>query len=222
MWFLGDAALKDWFTTFASMHKQAVEKNQPQPYLFAYYNLDHLYSNQMSDNRSLLARIINALIDKLNEHSHLPRYIVILIDKDLILNAQVFDFGVCDTFEHTTRWLLNNIVCVIEQRKIDLHNKRPGSVVAGSEPRFIWVKAVVRPEIMLGKSTYSLVGKFNMTLEDIVASNRHSHILKIDVQKDNTHFDRSRNLTPLGIINFWRDLDAQIKDFDRGKTAVAN
>ena len=88
------------------------------------YNLDFLYKSQ-SNGPSMMGRIINALVEQLNDKKkpHLPRYIVILLDIDLIVEAKTFDFGARDTFEQTVQWLLNNIIRSIDTRKNDLRKK---------------------------------------------------------------------------------------------------
>ena len=61
------------------------------------------------------------------------------------------------------------------------------------------------------------MSKFNTVLEDVVADDRHSHVMKVEVQQTGTNFDRCGNLTPMGKIEFWKHFDEQIKEFDRGK-----
>ena len=217
IWFLGSDSIKEWFTSFNTIKLQAIENETAIPYLFQYYNLDVLYLKSTSEEHSYLAKVANALIHKLNEKAHLPHYIVIILDKDLIVNAKVFDFGARDVFEQTIRWLLNNVAGSINVHKHDLRKKHPGAVSASSEPRFVWVKALPRPEVLLAKSTYSLICKFNAALEDVLVQNRHSHIMKIDVPLNNQNFDRCGSITPLGLIHFWNHLDEQMKEFDRGK-----
>ena len=58
------------------------------------------------------------------ESIYLPHYIVIIPDKDIIVNAQVFDYGAWDTFEQAIRWLVSNIDGTIEVRKEDLKSNK--------------------------------------------------------------------------------------------------
>ena len=181
-------------------------------------NIDGLYPLVRSDVKSVLARMLNALVEKFNESIYLPHYIVIIPDKDIIVNAQVFDYGAWDTFEQAIRWLVSNIDGTVEVRKEDLKSKNPGALSPPSEPHLVWVKALVCLEILLAKSTYSLVRKFNTALEDTVADNKRSHILKVAVLPNNSNFNCNGNLTPLCMIEYWQNLDAQMGDFDKSKT----
>ena len=139
-----------------------------------------------------------------------------MFDKDLIVNAQIFDYGAHETFERTLKWFLCNIVRLVEIRKEDLWSKRPGAVTYRSEPRFIWVKALNQLEILLEKRIYSLICKFNATLEEVVMSDKHSHILKVDLLFNNSNFKHNGSLMQIGKIEYWKYLDNQLKSFDRG------
>ena len=182
--------------------------------------MDVIYAKQLSDEKTLIGKMLNSLIKKLNEVKHLPRYIVIIFDKELIVDGQIFNFGARETYEYALRWFVNNVACMIDTRKDDIRKKRPGALSPGSEPRFIWVEALSRPEVLLAKCVYSLICKFNAALEEVVAEERHSHVLKVEVQINNSNFDRLGSLTPIGQIEYWNSLDSQLKDFDQRKTEL--
>ena len=77
---------------------------------------------------------------------------------------------------------------------------------------------VKRPDFTSRKEIFALTRKFNTALEDVIADNRHSHILKIELEHTSAHFDQFGNITPAGKIDFWKDLDGQMKKFDRNRT----
>ena len=82
-----------------------------------------------------MARVLNELIRELNKLPfQLPRYIIIILDKDLIANADLYDYGVSRTIEDTLKWLLININLAIEMCKEDIMGKRPGGISMTSEP----------------------------------------------------------------------------------------
>ena len=88
------------------------------------------------------------------------------------------------TIEDTIKWLLTNFNIAIKKRKVDLKGKRLGSVSTASEPRFIWVSMVQRPKRSSVKRIFSLSRKFNRILEDVIANDKHSHFLDVDVPGD--------------------------------------
>ena len=222
-WFLGDDSLRRFFDAFTDMKKTARDENHQIPYLFDYYNVESFHAPQLSNNRSVMARIVNTLIKEMNSpaHQHLPRYIVILLDKDLVHEANVFDFGVSETLEDIIKWLLININRCVELRKEDLRGRRPRAISTEAEPRLIWVSMLQRPDHSMDKRVYSLARKFNSIMEKVITGDKRSHILKIHVDLHEGNFDRVGNLTMAGQYEFWKCINNKMKDFDRGKTELA-
>ena len=62
--------------------------------------------------------------------------------------------------------------------------------------------------------------KFNTAMETVIATEKHSHILKPYIKCSANHFDRVGNLSPTGQIEFWRNVDSQMNDFNRCKTEL--
>ena len=185
------------------------------------YNLRLLYAEQWSNIRPFLARVFNQLIKVLNMPPFmLPRYILIMLDKDLITSAELFNYGVLQTMEDTLKWLLKKINQVIETRKQDLMGKRPGVVSTTSEPRLVWVTMLRRPDKSLNKQVHALVRKFNKILEQVISVNQRSHFLKMDLETTCTNYELIGNLTQIGKLEYWKKLDATMKDLDRGKTEL--
>ena len=114
VWFIGDEFLRELFVTDRAMRTQATQQQKMSPYLYDYYNIECYYTNPLSSNRSILARILNALIAGLNKNEHLPRYIVMMMDKDVVSASKIYDYGAVETFEKLMCWLLNNVTRNIE------------------------------------------------------------------------------------------------------------
>ena len=222
-WFLGDDSLRRFFDTFTDTRKSAKDENRQLPYLFDYYNVESFHALQLLNNRSVLVRIINTLTKEMNSptHQHLPCYIVILLDKDLVHEANVFDFGVSETLEDIIKWLLINVNRCVELRKEDLRGRRPGAISTEAEPHLILVNMLRRPDHSMDKRVYCLARKYNSVMEKVIAGDKRSHILKIHVDLHEGNFDRVGNLTMAGKHEFWKCIDNEMKDFDQGKTELA-
>ena len=65
---------------------------------------------------------------------HLPRYILIILDKDLLENITVLDFGISKTIEDVIKQFLINFNQAIEVRKDDITGKWLGVLSTLSEP----------------------------------------------------------------------------------------
>ena len=72
----------------------------------------------------------------------------------------------------------------------------------------------------MNKRVFSLARKFNDLLEGVIHGDKKSHILKIKIDHNNTYFDRIRQLTQMGKIQYWKKLDETMKEFERGKTEL--
>ena len=218
---LGDDFFRDMVMTFKAMRAQAKQSDTRQPYLFDNYNVINLTPLRHSNIRAFLARVLNELIKELNKPPYqLPRYIIVILDKDLIANADLYDYGVSRTIEDTLKWLLININQAIETRKEDIMGKRPGGISTTSEPRLVWVNMLHRPHHSMNKRVFSLARKFNDLLEGVIHGNKKSHILKVEIDHNTIYYDRIGQLTQMGKIQYWKKLDEIMKEFDRGRTEL--
>ena len=216
MWFIGEKFLWETVMSFKVMRCEAIVQQKHSPYLFTQFNVDSFYPNPLC-NTLILARVLNALACALKESHHLPKYVIIILDKNLVHSAGVFDYGAENTFLQLITWLLKEFNLMINTRCEDLRSKKPGAIANFGEPKLVWIKMLNRPIIttMKGKEIFSLVRKFNHAMETAVADDRLSHIIKIMVPPNDTYFDQSGDLTAAGRIEFWKDLDEQMKTLDR-------
>ena len=122
---IGDSFLKEVSPTLTAMKNQAVQLNRRQPYLHEYYNVETFTYNGNGGLRSVLARINNAIVYALNNDEKLPRYIMLIPDKDLIEVAvkEHHDCGLKGMLGYFLDWLLKNININIETCKQDLYSK---------------------------------------------------------------------------------------------------
>ena len=64
---------------------------------------------------------------------------------------------------------------------------------------------------------FKLVNKANAVIEDAVKENsRFCHLMYIESMNEFLHFDYQGMLTREGKVNFWKELNQKMKDFDRG------
>ena len=96
VWIVSDRFAKNAYLSFRGMNNAEAKANNMLPYLFENYNVVPIHPDTWSQVL-ILTRVINALISGLNENDYLPRYIMIVLDKHLVANAGVFDFGVSHT-----------------------------------------------------------------------------------------------------------------------------
>ena len=94
-----------------------------------------------------------------------------------------------------------------------------GSLSGSGEPRIIWVKALICPFIKNTDKGYifSQCKKFNEILEEISQQFKHTHVMEAIIPDDDNTFDRMGNLTSVGKITLWREVNMQMHAFDKGK-----
>ena len=97
VWFLGENFLKDAFLTFRAMNTKEAQSSQSSLYLYQNYNITPWHAPMWSNTKAFLVRVLNALIEGLNEETHLPQYILVILDKDLISSAELYDYGISST-----------------------------------------------------------------------------------------------------------------------------
>ena len=65
------------------------DKKFPDLYIQEYYNPRFYYSNV--GIKSAAARIVNALIEALNERDRLPKFVIVFMDRDILMNIDWYD-----------------------------------------------------------------------------------------------------------------------------------
>ena len=94
------------------MRAKAVAASRDQPYLYQYYNIFGYYLSPLNTTvRVGIARILNAFIEGLNDRDILPKYVIIIPDKDIIAASapSVFNIGAGTVFDLTLEWLFSQL-----------------------------------------------------------------------------------------------------------------
>ena len=85
IWLVGYTFLKEMHDSLFTVEREAIAKELPKPYIFQHFNV------KLFDLRAAvegLARSINPLIEAFNENHRLPQYILVIPDKDILLNIK--------------------------------------------------------------------------------------------------------------------------------------
>ena len=169
--------------------------------------------------KSILSRIINEFIGALNKNDKLPRYVLIMLDKDFIEFLSMDDFGIGQLLYDMVNWLAKNIESTLDLRKEDIKAKNPGALWSASEPCLIWVPMLVRPilEGAYKPHVFAQCKKFNEIIDEIAGNYKHSHVMPVVLPEDANLYDRSGNLSPNGKIILYREINMTMRAFDRSK-----
>ena len=180
------------------------------------FNLFYFFTSPLNFGNNSLLRINNAFIEGLNHRDHLPTYVLIILDRDLIDMINRFDYGITTELERCIKWIAIQMERSVSARKDQMWNVKPGSV-ALTEVKFIWVEMFDRPVI---DQAVTICNKFNKGINDMAWQRHNHHILVIESLQNHQHFERNGKLNYWGKLQFWRELDYHIKQFDRKKATL--
>ena len=150
------------------MKNAAKVNNNSPPYLFQHYNVKSYY-NTTSPASKGLARLLNLLIEALNERARLPKYIIMIPDKDIIIETKCFGFGTSYILWSAVYFLIKQMEIFLSRCQIDWIDKNPGAVIEPDFPVIIWIRMLKRPSKLwlLGQGkALRLKVKFNSVLEE--------------------------------------------------------
>ena len=218
IWLIGDAFLRDIFPTLQAMNTQSVVAQKARPFMYEYYNVIPEYPVSSNYTKSTAVRIFNQLVSLMNEKERLPKYILLLPDKDILSYVNHKNFGIGQITLDLMNWLCKEIELALDLRREDIRYKRPGALWSSSEPRLVWVKMLTRPIISNDPKKdfiFAQRTKFNEILEEMVLKYKHSHIMPVKLaDSPSVLFERNGSLSSNGKSAFWREVNKQMKLFD--------
>ena len=112
-------------------------------YLQEYYNIHSFYELTKASVTRISTRIVNSVISGVNQTHGLPRFLVIMPDKDLLCNMDVFHPEICHLIRENVDWMVRQISMVVRRKKADLLDKKPGAIYAGY-PVIVFVRMIRR------------------------------------------------------------------------------
>ena len=143
---VGDSFLDNSYHTLQKMKSEAVLHSEPPPYLYQIYNLSAWYTSALSDLKPLIVRFLNSMIEAMNrkKHPHLPKYILMMPDKDLLQNTKIPKTGIKAFLRIIMQWWVTQTFRALNNRRENLKSKHTGAVSA-DPTQVIWIKMFPRP-----------------------------------------------------------------------------
>ena len=112
-------------------------------YMQEYYNINDYYFSQSNLMPSATSRIVNTAIEALNDRERLPRYMVIVIDKDLMDDLSDLQNNPVRDLVALINWIGRQLDIMIHRKRLQISEKRPGAVNQ-NDPTVILVTMVRR------------------------------------------------------------------------------
>ena len=172
-------------------------------------------SKPLSNNRSVIAHIVNCVIKDLNECKKIPQFILIIPDWDILLGLQYFSYGIKEFVDKVISWMGEKIKSAIEEKKDQFFKMKPGCITT-MEPKLVWVKMLRRNRS--NEKVLTVRGKYNHALEEVMVKSKYHHIIDPNpkMSKDD-YFSSANILTENGKTAYWREIDDCIKLFESNK-----
>ena len=136
------------------------------------------------DNNTLL-RISNAFIEALNRREHLPKHILVILDRDLIDMINCFNFRITVQLEQSIKWLASQFDRHLVARRDQIWNIKPGGI-SYDDTKIVLVEMFDCPVVDPAVNIYN---KFNKGLNKVARARRNHHILIVGLLKNNKHFE---------------------------------
>ena len=221
LWLVGDKFLYTVYDQLQSLRTEALVSHAKVPYVYDHYNPSQWHLNPMAHTEPAIARIYNSLVKALNDerdlgYPPLPKYVVIIPDKDIVESVNIWDYGVSSSIQCNVYWLLHQMSKALLTRREDLKGKWMGAVT-GTLTRIIWVKMLTRPMISDSrlKKIFALKRKFNDILAEFIELEASMHLIEIPNMEEHKYFNKFGDLTNSGKRNFWRGFCKALKSLDQ-------
>ena len=178
---MGDVFVSDIYYELPAKNTANRSAGEKQLYLFENYIVKGYSTNPLAPTRQTVpARLLNALINGLNDNTYLPRLIIIALDWDIVqyvASAKLkVKYGHFAIYEILMKSVITGMNRAIDTRKDDLCKFSKGAI-AQSEPKFLWTKMLDRVGVV--NPTLAFRAKFNRALENILVDRRAHYIIDL-------------------------------------------
>ena len=207
LWILGDNFTSRSYRTHFKLNNPSDYKH----YIKEWYDYSaYCNSRFTSSYENMLSHIQNALAaglnNKINKNKPLPKYILVVLDDDLITFLNLNDSGVATLQGTWVEWLVKEFNSLIDGRMSQLPKK-----VKKHEVFFYWISAPTHS--LFSKDRNALRIKFNLSLESVIRHQPNMRIIRLKELWDpkNMKLVVHDKLTDLGLTVYWNSIDAAFR-----------
>ena len=186
-----------------------------QSYIIEHYDIEVFASQGSGKSRSALGRLRNILITALNDNAKFPKYIIFVIEDDLIRCISYNKSTIDEIFSEILTWLTGKIHEKVIERKnaLPLHAKRY------LYPQIFWAELPYHTSL-----NNTVRAKFNQCLEGAVAQFNEMKILRIHRKWkfDDLSLVSSSTFSEKGKETYWAGIDKAIQFWENGRKRPVN
>ena len=207
VWFLGD----NFIARTYRVHYKIFNSNREGCKHFGKENFEviaHCNSKYSSSQVNLLACLQNTLATAINhcKNGTLPKYIIIILDEDLIDYLNFPYEGAATLLGSWIQWLCKEFAALIDFR----FNQLPLKCTKKGKPFFYWVTAPTHS--CFSKDNNNLRIKFNLALESVVRGVDGMRVIRTkEWNPKDSNLACNNRFTELGLITYWHVIDSSFK-----------
>ena len=142
VWILGDNFAKEASPSLQALKRKSIASKLPLPYIFQHFNVCEY---QAGTGFSGIAHMIHPLVQALNNHFRLPKYIIMMPDKDILTAFHANNINAALVMGSTIHYLIRQIDTFLERCRHDLESKRLGAIPP-FETKVVWIRMLKRPQ----------------------------------------------------------------------------
>ena len=166
--------------------------------------------NKSMINRNVIGRVRNCLVEAINEHVLLPKFIIVILEDDLIRAVHHYSDGISNILSTLTKWMASEFHKLLSAHKESL----PTKARKFKYPQVLWTAAVHNKSFSANANYYRK--KFNTCLLSVAESFREMEVAMLHTW--DMH-DRSLvsdcKINAKGKETFWSALDNSLQKIDR-------
>ena len=197
MWMLGDKFL-------TRSYRDYVKKDGQDMFMNQYFDTTPLCSSRFeSNNTNMISRIEGLFAKGLNRMKKLPKYVIIILDDDLIQFLGYDNQGLSGILGSWIECLIKTLDDMVTERKENL----PKKVLNEDYPMIYWVTC---PHHKFYKNNHAHT-KFNACLEVAMKLKNNMRVIKMKTWEfENNHllYESTGAITSYGLNKYWRAVDA--------------
>ena len=211
IWILGDDFA---YNTYQQYFKN-LKAEDGTPNTYTYLNFEvraYLTSQNSMNSKNILSRLRNALVTALNEHSVLPKLIVLVPDDDII-NQVADDSNEKTSLDFHYERLLSGLCNLLAKSLTCYKDMLPLKAKRESVPHLLWVSPPAHKFFSEDNNRRRKI--FGKSLQIAVSAQKNMTMLKLvkfwDSENSNLFLQEQYRYTSEGLTMYWRSVDATIR-----------
>ena len=202
LWFVGD----DWMS---ETYRPYFKKSKAVFHCKQMFEISKFCNTRLnSNNRNVVSRILNTFISAINEVGVFPKFIVFVLDDELITAIDYDGYGVSTMFGSLLEWLIKKVNATIDKLK----KKLPAKLIKEDFPQIYWSPALMHKRF--GDKNNTLRHKYNLCLDSIIKLYPNMRVIRYKnfwAFSDDTLMHENGQFSATGKSIFWKSIDDSLK-----------